>query len=84
MSDELTKEKRSRRIHQEKSAIKRQLKIAKANYLDEKFTYESHRFHKHHVMNCGNPKCIMCANPRKLWKQKTIQELSFEQTDKWE
>ena len=87
MSDETTKEKRSKRIHKEESAIKRQVKIAKTHHVDEfdqTVVTESHRFHKHHAMNCGNPRCIMCASPRKVWKEKTKQELSFEQTDKWE
>mgnify|MGYP001199940843 CR=1 FL=1 len=87
MSDEETKEKRSRRIHQEESAIKRQVSIAKTNHVDEynkTVLTESHRFHKKHVMNCGNPKCMLCSNPRKIFKEKTKQELSFEQTDNWE
>ena len=25
-------------------------------------------------MNCGNPKCVMCANPRKTFKELTQQE----------
>jgi len=25
-------------------------------------------------LNCGNPKCIMCANPRKTFEELTIQE----------
>jgi hypothetical protein len=34
-------------------------------------------------MNCGNPNCHMCGNPRKIWKEKTIQEKRFEQTEKY-
>ena len=33
-------------------------------------------------INCGNPNCVMCMNPRR-YGEKTIQELSFEQTAKW-
>jgi hypothetical protein len=84
MSDEETKERRSRRLHQEQAAIKRQIQIAKTNHTPDTYITEPHRYHKHHVMNCGNPKCHMCGNPRKVFKDKTIQELSFEQTDKWE
>ena len=84
MSDEETKEKRSRRLHQEQAAIKRQIQIAKTNHTPDTYIAEPHRYHKHHVMNCGNTKCHMCGNPRKMFKDKTIQELSFEQTDKWE
>ena len=25
-------------------------------------------------MNCGNPKCFMCSNPRKTFKELTQQE----------
>jgi hypothetical protein len=34
---------------------------------------------KHHAMDCGQPGCILCGNPRKLFKEKTIQEKSFYQ-----
>ena len=25
-------------------------------------------------MDCGNPGCIFCANPRRTWNELTIQE----------
>jgi hypothetical protein len=25
-------------------------------------------------MNCGDPKCVMCSNPRKTFKEPTAQE----------
>lgn len=81
MSDDLTKEKHSRRIQKTENKIKRQLKIAKEYHVEQT---DPHRYAKMHAMNCGNPKCIMCSNPRHMWKEKTKQELSFEQTDKWE
>jgi len=81
MSDDITKEKRSRRIHQEETAIKRQVKIAKTHQAP---VVEAHRYHKHHALDCGVPQCPMCSSPRKIFKEKTKQELSFEQTDKWE
>lgn len=83
MSDDITKEKHSRRLHKEESAIKRQVKIAKSHHVPDSQMAESHRYHKHHAMNCGNPQCVMCANPRKTFKEKTIQEKRFEQTEKW-
>jgi hypothetical protein len=52
--------------------------------MDEKYTEQPHRFAKHHVLNCGNPKCIMCDNPRHVWGEKTMQEKSFDQTCEWE
>lgn len=83
MSNELVKEKHSKRLHKEESAVKRQLKIAKAHGFPVKET-DKHRFHKHHAMNCGNPDCLMCGNPRKTLKEKTIQEKRFEQKELYE
>ena len=73
MSNEDVKEKVSKRRHNESTAIKRQQKIAKAFGLDTK-EYEAHYFAKHHALNCGNPKCHMCSNPRRTWKELTFQE----------
>jgi len=71
MSKEEDKLKHSKRIHAEETAIKKQLKIAKAHGMDVK---EPHKFAKHHALDCGNPGCPMCSNPRKLYKEETIQE----------
>lgn len=70
------KEKHSKRIHSEKVKIRKQTHIAKAFGLDTK---EPHRFAKMHATNCGNPRCLMCGNPRKTIKEKTIQERRFDQ-----
>lgn len=83
MSNPEDKEKRSKRLHKEDVAIKKQQKIAKAHGAPD-HQYEGHRFAKHHAMDCGDPDCVMCGNPRKFFKEKTKQELSFEQTDKWQ
>lgn len=80
MSDDITKEKHSRRLHKEESAIKRQVKIAKTHHAP---VIEAHRYHKHHALDCGVPQCPLCSSPRKLWGDKTIQEKRFEQTEKW-
>lgn len=76
MSNALDKVKNSSRRHRDESAVKRQLKIAKEFNIPVE---EPHKLVKHHVMNCGNPKCLMCGNPRKMFKEKTIQEKRFEQ-----
>jgi len=81
MSFEEDRMKRNKRIQTKQNAIKRQSKIAKSNGLDVK---QSHRFAKHHAMDCGNPKCMLCGNPRKLYKEPTIQEESFKQTESWD
>jgi len=79
MSHEEDKFNHSRRLHQEQAAIDKQVKIAKEFGIPIK---EPHKLHKHHVMNCGNPKCIMCSNPRKVFKEKTMQERRFEQKER--
>ena len=71
MSDDISKERHSKRLHQEDVAIKKQTRIAKASGLDVK---EPHKFAKRHAMDCGNPKCALCGNPRKLYKELTPQE----------
>ena len=76
MSNEQDKAKHGTRIHRAWTAIKRQLKIAKAHGIKVE---EPHRLTKHHVMDCGVPHCPMCANPRhndavKGEEKLTIQE----------
>lgn len=82
MSTEEHKIKHSKRLQNDESAINRQLKIAKQHNIDPKWSKdlrETHRLAKKHVMNCGNPKCVMCGNPRKTFKELTIQEKRFSQ-----
>ena len=80
MSNEEDKFKKSKRILKDENAIRKQMRIAKAY----KIPVETpHQLAKHHVLDCGNPNCVMCANPRKVWKEKTIQERRFEQTEKY-
>lgn len=81
MSTEQDKFKNSKRRLKDENAIKKQMKIAKEHKVTEfnPKLDQPHRYHKHHVMNCGNPDCFMCANPRKIFKEKTIQEQRFEQ-----
>lgn len=79
MSHEEDKFNHSRRLHKEQAAIDKQVKIAKEFGQPVK---EPHKFAKHHALNCGNPKCMMCGNPRKTFKEKTIQEKKFEQKER--
>ena len=56
----------------DENAVKKQTKIAKSHGVDVK---EPHKFAKHHAMDCGNPECGLCGNPRHLQKDSlTIQE----------
>lgn len=84
MSNPEVKEKRSTRLHKEESVIKKQQKIAIQHGLDRKdVEREPHRFAKHHALDCGNPECGLCSNPRRLVGDRTVQEKSFDQTSKW-
>ena len=71
MSKEQDKIKHSKRLQKDENVIKKQTKIAKAAGLE---VIEPHKFAKHHAMNCGNSKCFMCSNPRKVFKELTQQE----------
>ena len=82
MSDTDVKEKRSRRIHKDAVKAKRQKNILKDYGMDFDPFESPNYYAKHHALNCGNPKCVMCANPRKVFKEKTIQEKRFEQNYK--
>ena len=77
MANEFAKFKNSTRGHKTEVAIARQLKIAKAHGMTNKdlAVKEPHRLAKHHVMDCGNPQCPLCGNPRRTHKDTlTAQE----------
>lgn len=77
MANELAKYLNSSRRFKDELAIKRQVKIAKAHGLgfNDKAIKEPHRMSKHHAMDCGQPGCAMCGNPRHTHKDKlTAQE----------
>ncbi len=80
MSTEDDKFKNSKRRLSDENAVKRQTKIAKAYGVP---VSEPHKFAKHHALNCGDPKCVMCMNPRKSFKELTQQEKRlFQDLDK--
>lgn len=64
MSKEEDKFKHGTRLHRAWTAIKRQLKIAKSKD-HQKYLDQPHRLAKHHAMDCGQPHCTLCGNPRK-------------------
>jgi len=86
MANELAKFLNSQRRHRDETAVKKQIKIAKAHGLTnkDKAIKEPHRLAKHHAMDCGQPGCMMCGNPRKTHKDKlTAQEKRlFQDTEK--
>ena len=75
MANELAKFVNSRRRHKTDVAIARQVKIAKSHSYTGQSRIEPHRYNKHHAMDCGNPHCYICGNPRKTHKDRlTAQE----------
>ena len=82
MSRDEDKIKHSKRLHDDETHIKKQVKIARAHGLtkNDPIVAEPHRLAKHHAMDCGNPECYLCGNPRKTHKDKlTIQEKRLNQ-----
>ena len=71
MSTEQDKFNHSKRLLRDDNAVKKQTRIAKTYGVP---VDEPHKFAKRHAMNCGNPKCVMCGNPRKIFKEPTQQE----------
>lgn len=80
MGTQVERYKHSKRLLRKEAAIRRQSKIAKAHQFP---TGPAHRLSKIHATTCGDSRCAMCGNPRKFFKDKTIQEKSFDQTAKW-
>ena len=75
MSTEQDRFKKSKRLLKDENAIKKQTKIAKEFGLPVK---EPHKFAKHHAMDCGNPKCLICSR-EKVFGEPTIQQKRFDQ-----
>ncbi|NBP03874.1 MAG: hypothetical protein EBU90_28015 [Proteobacteria bacterium] len=71
MSDATIKVKNSHRRQRDENAVNRQLKIARSHNVPVE---EPHKLAKQHALNCGNPKCVMCGNPRKMFKELSTQE----------
>ena len=76
MSDSESKFKNSRRRQKDSDAVQKQVKIAKQHGLtnQDRSVAEPHRMAKHHAMDCGNPECFLCGNPRKTHKDKLTQQ----------
>ena len=78
MSNDQAKFINSKRRHKNDVAVARQVKIAKAAHLPGtvpgRDIKQPHRMAKRRAMDCGNPGCPLCGNPRKLYKELTPQE----------
>lgn len=79
MSNQIERYKHSKRLAREQRAIKKQKRIAQAHGFP---TGPEHRLAKLSATTCGDPNCAMCGNPRKFFKERTIQERRFYQKDK--
>jgi hypothetical protein len=71
MSSPNDKVRNSKRRLKDENAINKQVKIARAYSVPVE---DPHKLAKRHALNCGNPKCHMCGNPRKIFKELTTQE----------
>ena len=69
MSNEQAKFLNSQRRHKTDVHIARQMKIAKqSSSYNPKYDTQPNRLAKRHAMDCGNPKCGLCGNPRHIRK----------------
>lgn len=72
MSTDKEKFTNSQRRHRDEAAVAKQVRIAKSH---GKTVKDPHRMVKRKAMDCGNPKCHLCGNPRRFHKDKlTAQE----------
>lgn len=86
MSTQEDKDKHSRRFLDAETHIVKRAKLLKAKsivHTGDTMDKQPHRLNKCSGMTCGNPDCVMCGNPRKIFKEKTIQEKSIEQDRLW-
>jgi hypothetical protein len=84
MSHEDDKIHHSERLHQKETKIQRQINIAKNYHMHKngrwRYIEQPHRNHKTAILNCGDPRCYMCMNPRRANGERTMQERRFDQS----
>lgn len=80
MANQSQRDKHSERIHQKETKLEKKMRLAK-EHNHEHALKNPHKYHKTSLFNCGNPKCVMCMNPRKAFDEKTMQERKFEQKE---
>jgi hypothetical protein len=84
MSNDQDKSKHNTRMHRAWVAIKKQLGIIKAHKnfgvaskrIDES---QPHRLAKKHAMDCGQPHCTLCGNPRHSKARKGTDKLTIQE-----
>ena len=72
--------KKAKRLQHTANVIKKQMRIAKAFGLTH-LLKQPHRLAKHHALDCGNPKCLVCHSD-KVFSKPTLQEQRFAQSCK--
>ena len=74
------KDKKATRLQRTTNAINKQLRIAKSLGMTH-LLKQPHRLAKHHALDCGNPKCLVCHS-EKVFNKPTFQERKFIQGNK--
>jgi hypothetical protein len=78
MTQPTDKSVRGRRIQQKNRHIARQVRIRQAHKFPtptkDNGIEKPHRYHKVSGVTCGDSRCAMCGNPRKFFKERTMQE----------
>lgn len=80
MSDD--RNKKAKRLQRTANIIKKQMRIAKAFGLTH-LLKQPHRLAKHHALDCGNPKCLVCHS-EKVFNKPTLQDRKFIEAHKGE
>ncbi len=78
MSEDRTK--KAKRLHRTSNAIKKQVRIARAFGMSHVLK-QPHRLAKHHALDCGNPKCLVCHS-EKVFGKPSFQERKFTESNK--
>ena len=84
MSNEDDKVKHKTRMHRAWTAIKKQLGIIKSRQhflgASKQIAEEQpHRLAKNHAMDCGQPGCVICGNPRRTRRHKLKDQLTTQE-----
>jgi hypothetical protein len=84
LSKEEDKVKHKTRMHRAWTAIKKQLGIIKSRQhflgASKQIAEEQpHRLAKKHAMDCGQPGCVICGNPRRTRRHKLKDQLTTQE-----
>lgn len=70
--------RRGKRRRRTSNHINQQKRIAKMSGLTN---IEPHRYAKQNAMDCGQPRCVMCGNPRRTLGELTMQEKKIKEKE---